>query len=303
MLKPTIFREYDIRGVADVELASDDIKVLGQAIGTFLQRQSGRKVSLGRDCRLSGQRLRDALAEGLVASGCDVTDIGVVPTPMLYYSVFHFKADGAVMITGSHNPAEYNGFKVVCGGSTIHGEQIQQVLRLIQSGDLAAGEGSITAADVLPAYVDQVASQFKWERRIKVVLDAGNGTAGPAMHQILQKLNVDGVELFFPMDGRFPNHHPDPTVEKNLADLQGAVRAMGAETGDRIRRRRGPPWRGGRAWQRHLGRLPAADLRAGDSDAQARRDLHRRSEMLAGRCTTTWKGWVASRSCTRPAIR
>ena len=231
MLKPTIFREYDIRGIAEAELASDDIQVLGQAIGTFLQRQNGRKVNVGRDCRLSGQRLRDALAAGLVASGCEVTDIGVVPTPILYYSVSHLKADGAVMITGSHNPAEYNGFKVVSGASTIHGEQIQQVLHLIQSGDLARGQGSLTTADILPSYVDQVASGFNWKRRIKVVLDAGNGTAGPAMHRILQKLNVEGVELFFPMDGRFPNHHPDPTVEKNLAHLQGAVRAMGAEMG------------------------------------------------------------------------
>ena len=151
MLKPTIFREYDIRGIAEVELASDDIQVLGQAIGTFLQRQSGRKVNVGRDCRLSGQRLRDALAAGLVASGCEVTDIGVVPTPMLYYSVSHLKADGAVMITGSHNPAEYNGFKVVSGASTIHGEQIQQVLHLIQSGDLASGQGSLSTADILPS--------------------------------------------------------------------------------------------------------------------------------------------------------
>ena len=125
MLKPTIFREYDIRGVAGRDLPDEGVRALGQAIGTYLQRNSGKRVNVGRDCRLSGERLRDALVDGLVASGCDVTDIGVVPTPLLYYSVYPLKADGAVMITGSHNPPEYNGFKVMCGAGTIHGEQIQ----------------------------------------------------------------------------------------------------------------------------------------------------------------------------------
>jgi phosphomannomutase/phosphoglucomutase len=231
MLKRTIFREYDIRGVADVDLLSEDIRVLGRAMGTYLRRHGGSNVNLGRDCRLSGKRLRDALAAGLVESGCNVTDIGVVPTPVLYYSVFHKKADGAVMITGSHNPAEYNGFKVVCGGTTIHGDQIQEVYRIIEAGDFASGPGQIQEADVVPAYVDEIASQFNWARRIKVVVDCGNGTAGPAMHRLLSKLNVDATERFFEMDGRFPNHHPDPTVEENLVDLQRTVRATGADLG------------------------------------------------------------------------
>jgi phosphomannomutase/phosphoglucomutase len=231
MLKPTIFREYDIRGIADIELLNDDIQVLGQAIGTFLQRKGGRKVNLGRDCRLSGGRLGDAIAKGLVASGCEVTDIGVVPTPLLYYSVFHLKAEGGVMITGSHNPAEYNGFKVVCGASTIHGEQIQELRKMIDAGDLAEGPGSLATTDVTDAYVNEISSQFRWDRRIKVVLDAGNGTGGPTMHKLLSRLNVDAQELFFDMDGSFPNHHPDPTVEKNLKHLAEAVRKSGAEVG------------------------------------------------------------------------
>src|SRR6202051_773404 len=132
MLKATIFREYDIRGIAETELASPDVAELGQALGTLLQRKSGRRINLGRDCRLSSPRLHDALLEGLLASGCDVTDIGVVPTPLLYYSAVHLKADGAVMITGSHNPSEFNGFKTVCGASTIHGAEIQMVRELIQ---------------------------------------------------------------------------------------------------------------------------------------------------------------------------
>ena len=122
MLKPTIFREYDIRGIAETELQDSGIQDLGRAVGTYLQRHNGKNINLGRDCRLSSERLRNALMAGLKSSGCHVTDIGVVPTPVLYYSVFHLKADGAVMITGSHNPSEYNGFKVVSGASTIHGE-------------------------------------------------------------------------------------------------------------------------------------------------------------------------------------
>jgi phosphomannomutase/phosphoglucomutase len=231
MLKPTIFREYDIRGIAETDLANEDVAVLGRAIGTYLQRFAGRRVNLGRDCRLSSTRLRDALAEGLVASGCEVSDIGIVPTPLLYFSVFHLRADGAVMITGSHNPAEYNGFKVVSGKATIYGEEIQKIRRIIEAGDLACGAGSSLAVDVSDAYVDEIAGQFRWSRRIKVALDAGNGTAGPLMHRIVERLNCDATELFFEMDGRFPNHHPDPTVEKNLAHLVEAVRSTGAELG------------------------------------------------------------------------
>src|SRR5579863_6613087 len=142
MLKPTIFREYDIRGVAETELGSPDVVELGRGLGTLLQRKSGRSINLGRDCRLSSTRLRDALLEGLMASGCEVTDIGVVPTPLLYFSAVHMDADGAIMITGSHNPSEFNGFKTVCGTSTLHGETIQEVLHLIQKRDFATGRGS-----------------------------------------------------------------------------------------------------------------------------------------------------------------
>jgi phosphomannomutase/phosphoglucomutase len=231
MLKPTIFREYDIRGVADVELLHADIEVLGQAFGTYFRRHAGRRITLARDTRLSSPRLRDALVRGLLAAGCDVTDLGVVPTPLLYYSVFHLKTDGGVMITGSHNPPEFNGFKVVAGESTIHGEQIQEVRRIVETGDFESGEGAIHQADIMTPYVEEIASQFDFPRRIKVVLDAGNGTAGPAMHRILQRLNVDAEELFFDMDGHFPNHHPDPTVPENLRALLERVRQTGADLG------------------------------------------------------------------------
>jgi len=232
MLKSTIFREYDIRGIADSELLSPDIELLGRGLGTYIRRHSGgNRINLGRDCRLSSTRLRDALIRGLLASGCDVTDLGVVPTPVLYYSKQHLKADGAIMITGSHNPPEYNGFKSMSGETTLHGETIQQVRQLIERDDFESGAGRERSADLVTPYVNEVASQFKFDRRVKVVADAGNGTAGPVFHRILEKLNVEAAELFFEMDGAFPNHHPDPTVPSNLKDLIESVKQNGAELG------------------------------------------------------------------------
>ena len=231
MLKPTIFREYDIRGIADEELGDASISELGRAIGTYLGRKNGKNINLGRDCRLSSTRLRNALARGLTSSGCQVTDVGVVPTPLLYYSVFHLKADGAVMITGSHNPSEYNGFKVVSGSSTIHGAEIQTLRAMIERGDLVSGAGSEKTADIVTPYVDEISSQFHFARAVKVVADAGNGTAGPVMSRIFKKLGCEVTELFFEMDGRFPNHHPDPTVPSNLETLISTVKAKKADLG------------------------------------------------------------------------
>jgi phosphomannomutase/phosphoglucomutase len=231
MLQSTIFREYDIRGIADEELLDPGIVNLGQAIGTYLQRKNGKNVNLGRDCRLSSTRLRNALIQGLISSGCDVTDIGVAPTPLLYYSVFHLKAAGAVMITGSHNPSAYNGFKVVSGGSTIHGDEIQELRRMIENRDFLEGAGSEMSVDVVTPYVNEISAQFQFKRRIKVVADAGNGTAGPVMHRILDRLNCEAAELYFDMDGHFPNHHPDPTVPRNLAQLIATVESIGADLG------------------------------------------------------------------------
>jgi phosphomannomutase/phosphoglucomutase len=231
VLKSNIFREYDIRGVADTELPDDGIELLGQAVGTYLQRQGGKKLALGRDTRLSSPRLHQALLRGLIASGCEVVDIGIVPTPVLYYSVFHLLADGGVMITGSHNPPEFNGFKVLAGTSTIYGEALQALCRLMQSGNLAEGCGSVREADVVTPYVAEVTSQFHIARRVRVVVDAGNGTGGPVMHRILERLNTEATEMFFEMDGRFPHHHPDPTVPGNLRALVQEVRQTRADLG------------------------------------------------------------------------
>jgi phosphomannomutase/phosphoglucomutase len=231
MLKSTIFREYDIRGVAETELQSPDVVELGRGLGSYLKRHGGPKINLGRDCRLSSPRLHDALLEGLLSTGCDVTDVGVGPTPLLYYSAVHLKADGGVMITGSHNPSEFNGFKTVCGSGTIHGDQIQEVLQIIQNRDFETGSGKHSEFDAVTPYIEEVAKQFHFDRRIKVVADGGNGTAGPVMHRLFQRLNCEVTELFFEMDGHFPNHHPDPTVPENLRQLRDQVIAQKAELG------------------------------------------------------------------------
>jgi phosphomannomutase/phosphoglucomutase len=231
MLKPTVFREYDIRGIADVDFEDAGVEDLGRALGTYLQRHGGKRVNLGRDCRLSSERLRAALSRGLVAAGCDVTDIGVVPTPVLYYSAVRLGADGAVMITGSHNPAQYNGFKTVCGGGAIYGHQIQEVREILEEQDFVQGRGTQREVDVVTPYVEEISSQFQFKRRVKVVFDAGNGTAGPVMRRLLARLNCDAVELFFEMNGTFPNHHPDPTIMANLSPLIAAVAENRADFG------------------------------------------------------------------------
>lgn len=231
MLKPNIFREYDIRGIADVEMPSPDVQLLGKAMGTYLQT-IGRDLNLGRDVRLSGDRLHDALLAGILSTGCDVTDLGVIPTPLLYYSVYHRHNDGGVMITGSHNPSDYNGFKTMAGKTTIFGDEIQKIRRIMESGEYAIGQGKLTTYDIVTPYVNEVTKQFQdLARRVKVVIDAGNGTAGPVMKRMLDKLNVEAIELFFEPDGNFPNHHPDPTVPENLVHLSRAVREHKADLG------------------------------------------------------------------------
>ncbi|MGI8962705.1 MAG: phosphomannomutase/phosphoglucomutase [Bryobacteraceae bacterium] len=231
MLKPSIFREYDIRGIADEELLDSDVEFLGQALATYIIRHSGRTICLGHDCRLTSARLHAALMNGLVAAGSHVLDTGTVPTPVLYYAAVHFKADGAVMITGSHNPPDCNGFKTVCGTSTLYGQAIQDVYKLIQNNDYESGQGSVRSVDAITPYVDEIASQFKFERKVKLVVDGGNGTAGPTVHRLFEKLDVHATEMFFDMDGNFPNHHPDPTIPANLKDLTEGVRKHKADLG------------------------------------------------------------------------
>ena len=225
MLKPTIFREYDIRGAADVELLDADVVVLGQAFGTYLIRHAGPNITLGRDTRLSSPRLRDALMQGLKAAGCNVTDLGVVPTPLLYYSVVHLKADGGVMITGSHNPPEFNGFKICVGTGSLHGDGIQRLRQLIEAAQFPTGNGTYREEGVIDGYIaDIVARTGTLSRRLKVVFDCGNGVGAVVAPELFSKIGIDPVFLYAESDGTFPNHHPDPTVVANLQDLIAAVK-------------------------------------------------------------------------------
>lgn len=238
-MNPSVFRAYDIRGVADRDLGDPFVADLGRAYGTLLRRdaQAGdgvARVAVGRDCRLSSPRIFAAFVAGLRDTGVDVLDVGVVPSPLLYWSVFHHGVDGGVIITGSHNPAPDNGFKMLIGKASIHGEVVQRLRALIEARDFAtaAAPGRLTATDVLPAYVDDVAGRLDLgRRRLRVVVDAGNGAAGPPAVALLTRLGVDFIPLHVTMDGRFPNHHPDPTVEANLDELRAAVLAHGADLG------------------------------------------------------------------------
>jgi phosphomannomutase/phosphoglucomutase len=230
-MNPRVFREYDIRGEADRDLDNGFANDLGRAIGTHLKRAGATKIALGRDCRVHSPRLHKALRSGILATGVHVIDVGVVATPILYFSVFHYDTDGGVQITGSHNPPEDNGFKILRGKSTIHGAEIQALRQLIEARDFESGLGVVDERNVIDAYIDAAASRIKLgPRRFKVVVDAGNGVGGTCV-PLLTRLGFDVTGLFIEPDGRFPNHHPDPTIEKNVADLVAKVNELGAEVG------------------------------------------------------------------------
>ncbi|MCU1281757.1 MAG: phosphoglucomutase/phosphomannomutase alpha/beta/alpha domain, partial [bacterium] len=230
-MNPRVFREYDIRGNADRDLDDGFANDLGKAIGTHLRRAGAKKITLGRDCRVTSPRLHKALRSGLLSTGIHLIDVGIVATPLLYFSVFHFDTDGGVQITGSHNPPEDNGFKILNGKSTIHGAEIQELRKLVEARDFETGLGVVSEQPIEPAYIDMAASKIKLgPRRFKVVVDAGNGVGGTAV-PLLQRLGIDVTGLYLEPDGRFPNHHPDPTIEKNVADLKAKVAEVGAEVG------------------------------------------------------------------------
>lgn len=230
-MNPQIFREYDIRGIAGADLTKDNVFVLGQAIGTLLIRQGNTNVILGRDCRLSSDEYAARTAKGLAAAGCDVTDIGVCPSPLLYFAVHHLSAQGGVMVTASHNPPEYNGFKMCSGTDSIHGEQIQQILSLVQNKDFEQGAGKIKTANVDDAYKKYVLGNISLKRPLRVGVDAGNGTGGVLAVPILKGLGCEVHDIFCDMDGRFPNHEPDPTVAANMADLARLVKEKNLDLG------------------------------------------------------------------------
>jgi len=228
---PTILREYDIRGIVDDTLFAADAFALGQAYATMIRRDGGRRVGVGMDGRLSSPELAEALIDGLCAAGVDVQWIGRGPTPMLYFAVHHLTADGGIQVTGSHNPPAHNGFKMMLGTRSFFGARIQELGRIAAQAAYAQGQGRRLDAPVFDAYVERLARDFPGGRALSVVWDAGNGAAGEALSALAARLPGRHKLLFADIDGNFPNHHPDPTVDANLEDLRRAVAAEGAEIG------------------------------------------------------------------------
>jgi phosphomannomutase / phosphoglucomutase len=229
---PTIFRAYDIRGVVGKSLTASVAKLLGQSIGTVMREKGLREMVVGRDGRLSGPELAGALADGLRAAGIDVIDIGAVPTPVVYYAAYRFNTGCGVAVTGSHNPPDYNGFKIVVGGETLSEGAIQDLYQRIVTNALESGEkGNLRHVDVVPDYIERITSDVQTERRLKLVVDCGNGIAGAVAPQVLEGIGCDVIPLYCEVDGNFPNHHPDPSDPHNLEDLILSVKQTGADLG------------------------------------------------------------------------
>jgi phosphomannomutase/phosphoglucomutase len=230
-INPQIYREYDIRGVVDKDLTPEIVRRLGQGFGTYMANRGHFKLVVGRDGRLSSKTFKEALVEGLISTGCDIVDIGLCPTPVYYFSIFHLDRDGGMMVTGSHNPPEFNGFKVSVGRSTIFGEEIQKLGQLIDKGKFITGKGKVLDKEIVRPYQDYIKKDIKLERKMRVVIDAGNGTAGVVAGPLLRDLGCEVEELYCEIDGRFPNHFPDPTIPENLKNLTDRVKKLRADVG------------------------------------------------------------------------
>ena len=228
-----IFRQYDIRGIVGRELSPETARAIGRAYVAHLgEHQALGPVAVGRDNRPSGEALRDALVGGLTESGVDVVDIGIVPTPLLYWALHHSGVSGGIMITGSHNPPEYNGFKMCVGTSSLHGDEIQSLYDIIERAGFRTGRGEIRREEVISRYIEDVVSRVgQLSRPLRVVADCGNGVGALVGPRLLERLGAQVTPLFCESDGSFPNHHPDPTVVENLHDIIGAVREESADVG------------------------------------------------------------------------
>lgn len=229
----SLFKAYDIRGIVGQTLTEDAVRQIGLVLGTMAHEAGRTSFCVGRDGRLSGERLANALMEGIVSAGVDVINIGMVPTPVLYFATVHFGNGTGVAVTGSHNPPEYNGLKMMIGGITLFAEQIQNIRTRIEAKDWRVAEqpGTIREEDVVPAYLERVLSDVRLSRPMRVAIDAGNGVAGPVATKLFKALGCEVTELYTDVDGTFPNHHPDPSKPVNLEDLKATVRAGGLEVG------------------------------------------------------------------------
>ena len=230
---PEIFKAYDIRGIVDKTLTVEAVRAIGHALGSEAVARKQQAIAVGRDGRLSGPALAGALADGIRAAGVDVIDVGCVPTPLTYFAAYELGTHSCVSVTGSHNPPDYNGLKMVLGGQTLFGELIQALRQRIIDGNLvtAAEPGKLTQADVVPAYISKILGDVKLSRPMKIVMDCGNGVAGAVAPELFKRMGCELVELFCEVDGNFPNHHPDPSKPENLADVIRALRDTDAEIG------------------------------------------------------------------------
>ncbi len=228
---PTVLREYDVRGTYGETLTEDDARAIGAAFGTRVVREGGSHVAIGRDGRMSSPSLSAALSEGLRSAGCDVTDIGLGPTPMLYFATYHLPADAGIMVTGSHNPPDMNGLKMMLSGKAFFGDDIQELGTTAAAGDFVTGSGTETKRDIADAYTEAVAAAYGSKREFSVVWDCGNGAAGAVINDLVRRLPGRHMLICEEVDGTFPNHHPDPTVPANMEQLASAVRGIGADFG------------------------------------------------------------------------
>ena len=228
-----LFREYDLRGIVGQELTESIAEQVGRAYCTYVNDRGVKRISVGRDGRLSSPGLFKALVRGLLAGGLNVVDIGICPSPLVYFSLFQLPVDGGIMITGSHNAAEYNGFKICIGKDAIHGEEIQALRGVMESGSFVSGAGQLSEHPIIPDYLAYIKKSFTHvnAKRLHVVIDCGNGVAALVAQQALELLGCRVTGLYCDLDGRFPNHHPDPTVLENLSDLIQAVRQHKADVG------------------------------------------------------------------------
>lgn len=230
-LPSEIFKAYDIRGIVGKTLTADIVRRIGRALASLAHERGQTAIAIGRDGRLSGPELAGALAEGVCAAGIDVIDIGQVPTPVTYFAAHHLGCQSCVSVTGSHNPPDYNGLKMVVAGETLAGPAIQALRQRIEQGPLASGHGCVRQADVRSAYIERILSDVRLARPMNIAIDAGNGVAGDMAPELLRRLGCTLTELFCTVDGNFPNHHPDPSKPENLRDLIAAVRDGDAELG------------------------------------------------------------------------
>lgn len=231
MINPEIFRQYDIRGIAGKDMDEQDVELLGKGIGTYLQQQGNRFVAVGRDCRETSEAYSQRLIAGLNATGCRVVDIGLCPTPVAYFAIRHLETQGCVMVTASHNPAEYNGFKMCSGVDSVFGEQIQEIREIIESRAFAQGEADAESYEILPDYIDYVVANISLSRSLRIGVDAGNGTGGLTAVPILKSLGCELQELYTDLDGSFPNHEADPTVARNMTELIALVKEKQLDLG------------------------------------------------------------------------